>query len=242
MATPRIFTTEALAAQTRVRLAGQPGHHLARVLRRKAGDPVILFDGSGGEYEAQIATIDRNVVELEVLNFKEGNRESPLQTDMGLVISKGDRMVLAIQKATELGLSRLTPLFSDYCDIKLPPDRIEKKLQHWRQIAISASEQCGRNCPPEICQPQQLAEWITQDSADLSLVFSPGGQALNTWSDIRPRSVRFLIGPEGGLSVEELEQLRRTKFNRVELGPRILRTETAPIVVLSLIQYLWGDI
>lgn len=242
MGFPRIYTTEPLSENTGLSLQGPPGHHLARVLRRRAGDGVILFNGQGGEYEACIRSVDRNRVELDVGRYHPGDRESALHTELGLVVSKGDRMDWAIQKATELGVSKLTPLFSTYCDVKLSGDRVKKKLAHWQQVAISACEQCRRNRLPAIATPQALDQWLQQPAAfDLSLVFAPAGQPINSWQERSPTSLRLLVGPEGGFSENELSQAREAGFEPAQLGPRILRTETAPVAALAIAQWLWGD-
>ena len=168
--------------------------------------------------------------------------ESPLQVELGQVISKGDRMDYAVQKATEMGVSRIAPLVSERCDVRLKGDREEKRIRHWQQVAISAAEQCGRAVVPEILPVQSLADWLpgTRD-LDLRLVLhhrSP--QPLVSHS--RPRRLALLIGPEGGLSEDEIAATEQAGFVPAALGPRVLRTETAPVAALALCQWLWGDV
>lgn len=144
----------------------------------------------------------------------------------------------AIQKATELGVAELTPIVSERCEVRLKDERADKRLAHWRQIAISACEQCGRSVVPIIHAPVALQDWLTLD-ADLKLVLHPLADPIA--SHQRPDSLAFLIGPEGGLSDSEIDQARNAEFLPARLGPRVLRTETAPVVALSVAQQLWGD-
>jgi 16S rRNA (uracil1498-N3)-methyltransferase len=241
MRKPRIHTTAALRENSRVQLQGAAGHYLSRVLRRDIGDRVYLFNGSGGEYEAQILSIVHGNAELEVLQLQAGECESPLVVHLGLAISRGERMDWAVQKATELGVNALTPLLSEHGEVKLSAGRSEKKCRHWQQIAISACEQCGRNSIPFIHPSQSLGHWLQGEPADLALVLAAGGNPLQHWSTARPTSLKLLIGPEGGLSDTELAAATAAGFEVAALGPRILRTETAPVAALSLAQYLWGD-
>ncbi len=243
MAIPRIHTPETLQENSRVQLSGASGHYVGRVLRRRIGDRVYLFNGSGGEYEAQIVAIDRGVVDIEVFQYRVGVPPSPLSVHLGLAISKGDRMDWAIQKATELGVKALTPLLSERGEVKLSAERMTKKCRHWQQIATSACEQCGRSDIPQIHPSQSLDDWLLQAAtADLCLALAAGGKPLVHWSEVKPGSLKLLIGPEGGLSDSELQRATAAGFQIAALGPRILRTETAPVVALSLAQSLWGDI
>jgi 16S rRNA (uracil1498-N3)-methyltransferase len=241
MRTPRIFADCALQQGEIIQLQGQAGHYLGRVLRRGPGDFVRLFNGRGGEYQARVATIHRGSAELEVLEFSPGQAESPLRIHLGLVISKGDRMDWAVQKATELGLAELTPLTAENCDVKLAPERMEKKCQHWQQIAISACEQSGRCSVPIIHPALTLTQWLQEPGADLQLVFDASGKSLRYWSAQAPGSLQLLVGPEGGLTSAELAEASVAGFVCASLGPRILRTETVPVAALALTQFLWGD-
>ena len=145
----------------------------------------------------------------------------------------------AIQKATELGVNEITPIFSDRCEVRLKDERADKRLQHWRQVAISACEQCGRSRVPVIHPPVLLADWIKQTEAELKLVLHPVAEPLV--SHAKPSTLAFLIGPEGGLSEAEVEQAKTNGFHAARLGPRVLRTETAPLAAISVLQYRWGD-
>jgi 16S rRNA (uracil1498-N3)-methyltransferase len=178
-------------------------------------------------------------VRVELRESFAGLAESPLRLHLGQGLSRGERMDWAIQKATELGAARITPIVSERCEVRLKDERADKRTAHWRQIAISACEQCGRSVLPQIDAPVSLAEWLQATEADLKLVLHPVAEPLA--SHARPGSLAFLIGPEGGLSDAEVEQARAAGFHAARLGPRVLRTETAPVVALSVAQQLWGD-
>ena len=241
MRKPRLYTAQPLDENSRGQLQGQAAHYLSRVLRRGAGDEIRLFNGEGGEYEARIVALGRGTVDLEIQQRIDSDRESPLHTELGLVISRGERMDWAIQKATELGLSALTPLLSEHGEVKLSGERATKKRAHWQRVAVSACEQCGRNRIPGVGEIQALAEWLRAGDADLALVFAAGGSPMLQWRECSPRRLKLLIGPEGGLSATELALAGDAGFETASLGPRILRTETAPVTALALAQSLWGD-
>ncbi|TVP93679.1 MAG: 16S rRNA (uracil(1498)-N(3))-methyltransferase, partial [Pseudomonadaceae bacterium] len=169
-----------------------------------------------------------------------GLAESPLQVHLGQAMSRGERMDWAIQKAVELGVNAITPLFTERCEVKLQGERADKRQAHWQQVAISACEQCGRSQVPVVHPPQALADWLAQLDCELKLVLHHRTeQPLASLQ--KPASLGLLIGPEGGLSSEEIQRTEASGFQAVRLGPRVLRTETAPIVALSLAQQLWGD-
>ncbi|ANI12950.1 MULTISPECIES: 16S rRNA (uracil(1498)-N(3))-methyltransferase [Pseudomonas] len=214
-------------------------HYIGRVLRHAAGDAVQLFDGSGQEFLGELVEVGKKNVRVELRESFAGLAESPLRLHLGQGLSRGERMDWAIQKATELGAARITPIVSERCEVRLKDERADKRTAHWRQIAISACEQCGRSVLPQIDAPISLAEWLQATEADLKLVLHPVAEPLA--SHARPGSLAFLIGPEGGLSDAEVEQARAAGFHAARLGPRVLRTETAPVVALSVAQQLWGD-
>ena len=214
-------------------------HYIGRVLRHAAGDAVQLFDGSGQEYRGELIEVGKKAVRVELREQLDGQAESPLRIHLGQGLSRGERMDWAIQKATELGVGEITPIVSERCEVRLKDERADKRLAHWRQVAISACEQCGRSVLPLIHPPITLAEWQTHVQAELKLVLHPMAAPLE--SHARPQSLAFLIGPEGGLSEAEVEQARAAGFHAARLGPRVLRTETAPVVALAVAQQLWGD-
>ncbi|MFT0623245.1 16S rRNA (uracil(1498)-N(3))-methyltransferase [Ectopseudomonas guguanensis] len=215
-------------------------HYIGRVLRHAAGDAVQLFDGSGREYLGELIEVGKKTVRVELHEAFDGLAETPLRIHLGQGLSRGERMDWAIQKATELGVSEITPIVSARCEVRLKDERADKRIAHWRQVAISACEQCGRSVLPLIHPPLELDAWLQQVEADLKLVLHPIAAALQ--SHAKPDSLAFLIGPEGGLSDAEVDQAKGAGFHAARLGPRVLRTETAPVVALSVAQQLWGDL
>ena len=214
-------------------------HYIGRVLRHAAGDAVQLFDGSGQEYRGELIEVGKKSVRVELTEQLPGQPESPLRVHLGQGLSRGERMDWAIQKATELGVAEITPIVSERCEVRLKDERADKRLAHWQQVAISACEQCGRSTVPLIRPPLQLADWLAQVEADLKLVLHPVAEPLV--SHAKPASLAFLIGPEGGLNDAEVSQAVAAHFQAARLGPRVLRTETAAAVALSVAQQLWGD-
>lgn len=215
-------------------------HYIGRVLRHAAGDAVQLFDGSGREYLGELIEVGKKTVRVELHEAFDGLAETPLRIHLGQGLSRGERMDWAIQKATELGVSEITPIVSARCEVRLKDERADKRIAHWRQVAISSCEQCGRSVLPLIHPPLELDAWLQQVEADLKLVLHPIAAALQ--SHAKPDSLAFLIGPEGGLSDAEVDQAKGAGFHAARLGPRVLRTETAPVVALSVAQQLWGDL
>ncbi|UCR82219.1 16S rRNA (uracil(1498)-N(3))-methyltransferase [Pseudomonas chlororaphis subsp. aurantiaca] len=214
-------------------------HYIGRVLRMAEGDALQLFDGSGNEFRGKLLEVGKKRVVVQLDESFAGQVESPLQIHLGQGLSRGERMDWAIQKATELGVNEITPIFSERCEVRLKDERADKRLAHWRQVAASACEQCGRSRVPVIHPPVLLADWIKQTQADLKLVLHPVAEPLV--SHAKPATLAFLIGPEGGLSDAEVDQAQATGFLPARLGPRVLRTETAPVVALAVAQQLWGD-
>lgn len=214
-------------------------HYISRVLRMAEGDALQVFDGSGLEFRGTLAEVGKKRVRVALSESFAGQVASPLHIHLGQGLSRGERMDWAIQKATELGVNEITPIFSDRCEVRLKDERADKRLQHWRQVAISACEQCGRSRLPVIHPPLLLADWLKQTEAELKLVLHPVAEPLV--SHAKPASLAFLIGPEGGLSDGEVEQAQGASFHAARLGPRVLRTETAPVVALAVAQQLWGD-
>ena len=214
-------------------------HYIGRVLRHAVGDAVQLFDGSGQEYRGELIEVGKKAVRVELHEQLPGQAESPLRVHLGQGLSRGERMDWAIQKATELGAAEITPIVSERCEVRLKDERADKRLAHWRQVAISACEQCGRSVLPIIHPPAPLNEWQASVQAELKLVLHPVAAPLQ--SHAKPQTLAFLIGPEGGLSDSEVESAKAAGFQSARLGPRVLRTETAPVVALAVAQQLWGD-
>jgi 16S rRNA (uracil1498-N3)-methyltransferase len=214
-------------------------HYISRVLRMAEGDALQLFDGSGQEFRATLVEVGKKRVVVQIDKSFAGQVESSLQIHLGQGLSRGERMDWAIQKATELGVTEITPIFTERCEVRLKDERADKRLLHWRQVAISACEQCGRSRVPVIHPPLLLADWLKQTQAELKLVLHPVAEPMV--SHAKPATLAFLIGPEGGLSDAEVDQAKSADFHSARLGPRVLRTETAPVVALAVAQQLWGD-
>lgn len=241
MRLPRIYEPQPLIEGAELSLNDSAAQHLGRALRMRPGDAVLLFDGAGNEHRAELLELGKRSVSVRVGPASGSNRESGLTIELGQVMSRGERMDYAVQKATELGVTRIVPLFSERCEVKLSSERQDKRQQHWQQVAISACEQSGRSRVPEIAQPQPLSQWLTQCHSALKLVLHPDA-AMPLAQRQAPASVALLIGPEGGLGDQEIAQARAAGFDSLQLGPRVLRTETAPVAALAVLQYLWGDL
>lgn len=238
MARPRFYVATPLGLGEHV-LPEQTAHYVTRVLRMDAGAELQLFDGSGQEFAATLVQSSKKSATVQVTEQLEGLAESPLRIHLGQAVSKGDRMDWAIQKATELGVTEITPLLTEHGEVRLNEERAQKRQEHWQQVAISACEQSGRSHVPVIHPIQKLNTWMTQPHEGLKLVLHPYAKALSEYAPTQQLTV--LIGPEGGLSENEVEAALTQGFNAVSLGPRILRTETAPVAVLAIAQHLWGD-
>lgn len=240
MRLPRVFTQQALAGQEQVLLEEAPSHHLSKVLRMAPGRELELFDGRGGSYRARILEQYKKQLRLGIEAFDPSERESPLDLELGIGISRGDRMDWVIQKATELGVTRISPLFTERTEVKLRGDRLAKKQARWQQLVISACEQCQRNRLPQIAAPMELHNWLAQNQSQWRLVLHHRDTA-GLPQQTCVTSLSLLIGPEGGLSDAEIAHARDWQFKPLTLGPRVLRTETAPVAAITLVQYLWGD-
>ena len=241
MRIPRIYTAQALQPNTVIHLESGPSQHLARALRMQQGSELVLFDGRGGQYLAVISALGKKQVTVQTGSLDEREVESPLLIHLGIAISRGERMDWIIQKATELGVSRITPLSSERTEVKLKGERAEKKISHWQQIAISACEQCGRNRVPRVEPLTSLGQWTPGVEAELKLVLHHRADVLPAESS-PPGSIALLIGPEGGLSASEISAAESAGFKSLRLGPRVLRTETAPLAAITALQMKWGDI
>jgi len=239
----RIYVQQPLARGQRCELPAQAAHHVARVLRLRPGDPLVLFNGTGLEFDACVHHVSGRGVGVEVLDAHRVERESPLCVRLGLALSRGRRIDVAIQKAVELGVAHITPLATARSVVRLDTARAEARSEHWRGIVVDACEQCGRNRVPETAPVADLGEWFERErSAALGLALSPGA-ATPLASLAPPRgTLALLVGPEGGLSPEERARARAAGFREVSLGPRVLRTETAVAAALTAAQVLWGDL
>ena len=239
-AIPRIYTASDLAISNTVQLEGASAHHLTNVLRVKLGDCINLFNGDGHHYLSKIIQIKRQQLTVEVLTQSSASRPSQLNIHLIQGIARGEKMDWIIQKAVELGVETITPLLSERTQVRsrsLTPN----KLNHWQKVLISATEQCGRNRLATLHPPQLINQIKPSDG--LCLALHPGEQ--NQWPMLTSSNINRLtlaIGPESGFSDTDLQVLKDRGFQMTRMGPRILRSETAPLTAITIAQSLWGDL
>lgn len=215
--------------------------HAVQVLRLKQGDALRLFDGQGLEFDAVLEAVSKRESSVRLLSTVAVNNESPLTITLLQGISRGERMDYALQKAVELGVTRIVPVTTERCNVQLSGGRDEKRWAHWQGIVISACEQSGRSVLPELSAVMQLEESLIENKRECCLVLDPLAEKGFTALD-RQENITLLIGPEGGLSEQEIKQAQAAGFQSVCFGPRILRTETATVAALAVVQTLWGDL
>lgn len=240
MRPPRIFVELPLDSQTLLVLPPGPSKHLTQVLRLRSNDPLILFNGDGRDFPGRLLIPTRGAAQVKI-DLPSGHEPAAsLTVHLGVGVSKGDRMDLVIQKAVELGVSSISPLFTKRSVVRLDAERLEKRRQHWRGVLIAACEQCGRRRLPRLAAAGSLAPWLAlrhpfalmldhRSDRPLTGLAAPAGE------------MTLLVGPEGGLSPDERTLAKESGFTPVRLGPRILRTETTPLAALATAQALWGD-
>ncbi len=243
MRVPRLYLPTPLAVGATVSLDDNAFNHAVRVLRLKTGAALILFDGEGRAVAATLAEIGKREARARVTETLSGDVESPLRVTLAQGIARGEKMDYTLQKAVELGVVAIQPLFAERGGVALAGERLARKVQHWRGIIIGACEQCGRNRLPELRAPMTLADWLAapRRESGLRLALDPlAGRGLR---GLEPPlgEMTLLIGPEGGLSAEEIAGALQAGFTGVRLGPRILRAETAGVAALAAVQALWGD-
>ncbi|WP_217543502.1 16S rRNA (uracil(1498)-N(3))-methyltransferase [Vibrio metschnikovii] len=242
MRIPRIYHPSLIHQLGTLALSDDAANHIGKVLRMQPGQSVTLFDGSDAEFPAVISEISKKQLTVDIQQRIEKSIESPLNLHLGQVISRGDKMEFTIQKSVELGVNTITPLLSERCGVKLDPKRFEKKLQQWQKIAIAACEQCGRNRIPVIRPVMELEAWCAEPSQALKLNLHPrASYSINTLPE-PVSNVRLLIGPEGGLSEQEIAMTEQYHFAETLLGPRVLRTETAALTAITALQVRFGDL
>jgi 16S rRNA (uracil1498-N3)-methyltransferase len=239
----RVHVDVELQTGRRLTVDGSAGNHISRVLRLRVGDALTLFNGQGGEYAGSIDEIRRDTVVVSILERRDVDRESPCQLTLAQGISRGERMDWVVQKATELGVWQIAPIFTERSIVQLDEKQASRKLQHWRSIAIAACEQSGRNHVPQITQPVGLYELLEKrTSSGTALLLSPGAPLRIADLASAGTQITVLIGPEGGLADVEQQAAVKAGFTPVRLGPRVLRTETAAVCALTLLQQKFGDI
>lgn len=236
----RVYLPLPLQTGTTLDLPDEAVRHLVQVLRMTAGETLVVFNGEGGEYEATLVAASRKAARLAIGAHQAISREPSLAITIAQCVSKGDRMDYALQKATELGAAAFVPVLSARGVVKLDGERWEKKVEHWRGVVIGAAEQSGRTRVPTVTTLISLDRYVAQATEELRLILAPGGNT--SLRDLAmPASATLLIGPEGGFALEELDLARRHGWQALSLGPRILRTETAPVAALAALMALHGD-
>ena len=240
----RLFVSAEVINGGQVTLEGDRARYLGRVLRLRTGDDITVFNGTGPEWSASIAAMTKRTATLAVGESHETRAESPLKIHLVQGISRGERMDYVVQKATELGVKRISPVLTEYGVVKLDAKRAEKRREHWEGVAASACEQSGRTRLPLIDVPLTLKEWFGAKpaDADVDLILAPGATTPLASVPAPATKACILIGPEGGFSQTEYEDAEVSGFTAVSLGPRILRTETAAAAALAIMQAAWGDL
>ena len=242
MAITRLFCPISLAHRAQANLPSGAAHHAIRVLRLQRGDEVRLFNGEGGEYEASIHRVEKDSVTVDIGRHHDRERESKLKVCLAQAITTGDKMDYTVQKAVELGVARIQPLQTNRAVVRLNQERAEKRLQHWQNVVIAACEQCGRNTVPKVDAILPFEEWVAAtDPATMRLMLSPYAEQSLRDCPVPAQEVNLVIGPEGGLNQQEVAFAQAKGFTSVRMGPRVLRTETAPLAALAAMQVLWGD-
>lgn len=244
MARTRLYIDGRYSRGSVVELDADKARYLGRVLRLHIGDTISVFDGQGSEHNAEILALGKATARLKVTEPLDTQTESALRLHLVQGISRGQRMDFVVQKATELGVKRITPVLTEYGAIKLDAARAARRRDHWQGVAASACEQCGRVRLPLIDAPLSLRDWFAEKPAnvDRQFILRPGARTPLLDAGEPATKVCLLIGPEGGFSDKEYEDAGLMGFESVSLGPRILRTETAAVAALALLQSRWGDL
>lgn len=243
----RIYQNSDFILNETLKLSDDAFGHVVRVLRLAEGDMVALFNGNEGyQYTARLVEVKKKHASVEIIRQEVVSNESPVNIHLGQGISRGDRMDFTLQKSVELGVNKITPLFTERCGVKLSAERLAKKHEQWQKIVVSACEQSGRCIVPEVAQPMYLQDWLTQETSALKLNLHPKAEhsvmTLPIEASEKEQRVRLLIGPEGGLGDEEISQAKQADFQDILLGPRVLRTETAALTAITALQCRFGDL
>ncbi len=242
MRVPRIHTPDTLAEGKELRLTGQAAHHVSNVLRLKPGATIHLFDGHGREHCASLLTVNRSTITLAVHEAVSSRMESTLDITLLQGVARSDHMDMVLQKAVELGVNTIQPLWMLRSQRHLKKDRLEKRIKHWEGIIISACEQCGRATLPVLQSVRNFTDWAsTTELPGTGIMLQPESKTPLKQLEANESRVAVLVGPEGGMTEAEQTMAVAAGFQGIRLGPRILRTETATLAAISAIQTLWGD-
>jgi len=241
----RVYVEGGLIPGSVLELPADTASHLAKVLRARSGDEIVLFNGDGREFAAAIEAVRGPRVSVAIGDARSVDRESPLAVTLVQCVPRGDRMDIIVQKAVELGVARIVPVLSQRSVVRLDPAQSQSRAAHWRAVAVGACEQCGRNRLPAVEPAQPLLNYLgaSNPGTGLKLVFEPDSESHARTAVHDPAgAAEIAIGPEGGFASDELEAFRIAGYSRVRLGPRVLRTETAAIAALVWLQARFGDI
>ena len=240
----RLYVKDRLTPGSELKLDEERSRYAGRVLRLRPGDELTLFNGMGGEFAAVVSEVSRRAVILAIGACRERDAESTLDINLVQGVSRGERMDFVVQKATELGVRRITPVLTERSVVRLQSDKGGRRREHWEKVAQSACEQCGRNIVPVIDEPQPFASWLASAGASDAqrAVLRPGGEQTLAGLNCQAKRWQLLIGPEGGLAKAELEHAKEAGFVPCALGPRVLRTETAALAALVILQDRFGDL
>lgn len=243
MAASRFYCSPPLSGGTRFELPREAAHHAHRVLRLRANDPVQIFDGEGNAFDARIAEIGGKRVVLHELQACMAEAESPLRITLAQAMCSSEKMDWVVQKTTELGAAEIQPVQTQRSVARLTHERAEKRTAHWRNVAIAACEQCGRNTLPQLHAPLELSAWLAEmrGSTHTKLILQPEGSIALHKQPQPQGGITLLIGPEGGFSEDEIKMAHLAGFTPIRLGKRVLRTETAAMAGIAALQTLWGD-
>jgi 16S rRNA (uracil1498-N3)-methyltransferase len=242
MRIPRIFVDNVLEENTEVSLDITQTHYLRNVLKLNCSDSVVLFNGKGGEYSGILVASKKSSLIVRLGKLDPKDRESPLRTHLGIGVSRGERMNYAIQKATELGVSRITPLMTARCEVKLSQTRRIAKVDQWQRVVVNACQQSRRTRVPVVGSIIDLDKWCKETCSPAKFILDIEGKELADSIPAKLEDVAILAGPEGGFEQREISTAVHSGFQRWRLGPRVLRAETAPLVALSILQSAHGDI
>jgi 16S rRNA (uracil1498-N3)-methyltransferase len=239
----RVYLDSPLALNAVISLPKEIAHYLSNVLRLRVNDELLVFNSRQGEFRARVTSVAKRAVDIELFekirDAHDPAKPGPLSIHLVLGLSRGDRMDFAVQKSTELGVNEITPIYTEYGEVRLKAERVEKKLQHWQKIAISACEQSGRLDVPVIHKPLSVLELSLCKNANKWMLEPSGSDSLP--QSITENNCVLLVGPEGGFSTDEIDWARSNDIQIVALGSRILRTETAPVAALAILQHKYGD-
>lgn len=238
----RLFLDSPLRTGDTLSLDGEPLNYVARVLRLKPGTTLTVFNGQGGEYSAQLESVSKRHAQLVIGAFSERGCESCLDLTLVQGVSRGERMDYTLQKATELGITRIIPVFTQRSSVSLAGERLEKRQQHWQGVVRSACEQSGRNVVPRVETALALTDYLQQEVSGTKLLLDPLATDSLHGVAAPGQKTHLLIGPEGGLDAQERELAHTRGYTGIRLGPRVLRTETAAVACIAAMQALWGDL